>query len=43
LQDALVHPEQHEDLLVRVGGYSDYYVKLTRAQQLEIMQRTDYT
>jgi len=29
LQDALVHPERHQDLIVRVGGYSEYFTRLT--------------
>ena len=27
LQDALLHPDKHRDLIVRVGGYSEYFVK----------------
>ena len=40
LQDAKVHPENHEDLLVRVAGYSAYFVQLTDRLQDEILQRT---
>lgn len=42
LENALVHPENHGDLLVRIGGYSDYYVRLRPALQREILERTEY-
>ena len=42
LQDAKRHPENHRDLIVRVGGYSDYFVNLTPALQREIISRTEY-
>ena len=40
LEDALVHPEAHRSLVVRVGGYSDYFVRLSPALQREIIRRT---
>jgi formate C-acetyltransferase len=36
------HPEQYRDLLVRVAGYSDYFVKLEPKMQEEIIARTEY-
>ncbi len=42
LEDALIHPEDHGDLLVRIGGYSDYFVRLTPALQKEVIARTSY-
>ena len=42
IQDALVHPEKHTDLIVRVGGYCEYFVNLDRALQREIAHRTLY-
>lgn len=42
LRDAQEHPERHEDLLVRVAGYSDYFVNLSRQMQDEIIARTEY-
>jgi len=42
LEDAQVHPEKHRDLIVRVAGYSAYYVQLTRAIQDDIMSRMEY-
>ncbi len=40
LEDARIHPEAHQDLLVRVAGYSAYYVELTDRLQIEILERT---
>ena len=42
LVDALEHPEDHRDLIVRVGGFSAYFVDLTREMQENIIQRTSY-
>ena len=36
------HPEKHRDLIVRVAGYSAYFVQLTRPVQDEIMTRTEH-
>ncbi|MEN9974157.1 MAG: hypothetical protein RLZZ282_163, partial [Verrucomicrobiota bacterium] len=41
LMDALAHPEHHRDLIVRVAGYSDYFVNLTTELQQEIILRTE--
>jgi formate C-acetyltransferase len=43
LLEAREHPELHPDLLVRVAGYSDYFVKLSRKMQEEIIARTEHT
>ncbi|MEE4607497.1 MAG: pyruvate formate lyase family protein, partial [Desulfobacteraceae bacterium] len=40
LREAQRHPENHRDLIVRVAGYSDYFVDLTPELQEEIIQRT---
>ncbi len=40
LTDAQAHPEQYRDLLVRVAGYSDYFVDLDPYHQAEIINRT---
>ena len=42
LEDALEHPENHENLIVRVGGFTTRFVDLDRDTQLEIIQRTAY-
>jgi len=41
LRDAKVHPERHGDLLVRIGGYSDFFVKLPESLQDEVISRTN--
>jgi len=40
LRKAQEHPENYRDLIVRVAGYSDYFVDLTPALQEEIILRT---
>ncbi|MDR0852129.1 MAG: hypothetical protein LBN36_06515, partial [Clostridiales Family XIII bacterium] len=40
LLDAQQHPENHKNLLVRVGGYSAYFIDLPPALQSEIVNRT---
>ena len=40
LRDAQVHPERHRNLMVRVGGFSAYYVTLSKEIQDEIIERT---
>lgn len=42
LEDARVHPEAHRDLIVRIGGYSDYFTRLSPVLQQEIIDRTEY-
>lgn len=39
LRDAYEHPERHTDLVVRVGGYSDYFVNLTPALRKAVLER----
>jgi formate C-acetyltransferase len=41
LLDAQEHPEKYRNLLVRVAGFSAYFVNLPRALQDEIISRTD--
>ena len=40
LRRAQQRPEEYRDLIVRVAGYSDYFVDLTRELQEEIIERT---
>ena len=42
LKDAQIHPEKHRDLIVRVGGYCEFFVNLDKVLQTEIIQRTLY-
>jgi len=39
---ARAHPEQYADLVVRVGGFSDYYVRLNERLQDEILERVSH-
>jgi len=42
LREAQEHPENYKDLIVRVAGYSDYFVDLTSELQEEIVKRTEH-
>jgi formate C-acetyltransferase len=42
LRDAQRHPEQYRSLIVRVAGYSDYFVDLGTDLQDEIIRRTEH-
>ena len=45
-QEALIkaqqHPEQHKDLVVRVAGYSAFFVDLSPEVQNDIIRRNEY-
>ena len=43
LLDAQKHPEQHRDLLVRIAGYSAFFVELTSQAQEAIIARTEHS
>lgn len=40
LLDAKEHPENHRNLIVRVGGYSDYFINLDAELQKNVIERT---
>jgi pyruvate-formate lyase len=42
LRAAQQHPEEYRTLIVRVAGYSDYFVRLSRDLQDEIISRTEH-
>lgn len=41
-QEAQIKPEEYRDLVVRVAGYSAYFVQLTQGIQDEIIGRMEH-
>lgn len=42
LEKAKLHPEEYRDLVVRIGGYSDYFTRLSPEMQEEVILRTEH-
>ncbi|MBD3227514.1 MAG: hypothetical protein GF329_04925 [Candidatus Lokiarchaeota archaeon] len=42
LKDAKLHPENYQDLVVRVSGYNAYFVNLDEGLQNDIMDRIEF-
>ena len=42
MKDAKIHPEKHQNLIVRVGGYSAPYIELGEEIQDEVIKRYGY-
>ena len=42
LQKARNNPDEYRDLVIRIGGYTDYYTRLPVEMQEEILHRTEY-
>lgn len=40
--DAMVHPEHHESLVVRMGGFSEYFNRLSPELKQSVLDRTEY-
>ena len=40
--DAIAHPEKHENLVVRIGGYSEYFNRLSPELKQTVLERTEY-
>jgi pyruvate-formate lyase len=40
LERAMEHPQEYQNLIVRVGGYSEYFVRLSREIQEDVLART---
>ncbi len=42
LRDAMYHPEDYQNLLVRISGYNAYFVTLNKDMQRELIERAEY-
>jgi formate C-acetyltransferase len=40
LKEAMLHPEQYPHVIVRIGGYTEYFNRLDKQQQQEVIKRT---
>lgn len=43
LKDAMAHPENYKNLIVRISGYNARFVELSRDLQIELVERSQFT
>jgi pyruvate-formate lyase len=43
LREAKAKPEEHTDLIVRIGGFSAYFVQLSRGIQDDVICRSEFS
>ena len=43
LKDAKEHPEEHGELIVRIGGFSAYFVQLSKGIQDDVIYRSEFS
>jgi pyruvate formate-lyase/glycerol dehydratase family glycyl radical enzyme len=43
LKDAKVHPDNHRDLIVRIGGFSAYFTQLSPQIQDDVINRSEHS
>jgi formate C-acetyltransferase len=43
MKDAMAHPENHRNLMVRISGYNAYFVELNHDLQMELIERTEHS
>jgi pyruvate-formate lyase len=43
LRDAKIHPDNHRDLIVRIGGFSAYFTQLSSDIQDDVINRSEHT
>jgi pyruvate-formate lyase len=43
LRDAKIHPENHRDLIVRIGGFSAYFTQLSPGIQDDVINRNEHS
>ena len=42
LKDAMAHPENYQNLIVRISGYNARFVELSRDLQVELIERSQF-
>jgi formate C-acetyltransferase len=42
LKDAMAHPENYQNLIVRISGYNARFVELSRDLQIELIERSQF-